>query len=68
MPRYFPCSVDFTEIHTPKIIASFYYDKEAWSMSFEKVFDSDQRTNKHLSEAISVDMELLCQGIIMFGL
>ena len=78
---------DFTEIHTPKIIASateggsslfsiFYYDKEAYlaqspqmykeqlTMSFEKVFEiapifraESSRTNKHLSEAISVDME-----------
>ncbi len=77
----------FTEIHTPKIIASateggaslfsiFYYDKEAYlaqspqmykeqlTMSFEKVFEiapifraESSRTNKHLSEAISVDIE-----------
>ena len=78
---------DFTEISTPKIIASateggaalfsiFYYDKEAFlaqspqlykeqlTMSFERVFEiapifraEPSRTNRHLSEAISVDME-----------
>lgn len=78
---------DFTEINTPKIIASateggaalfpiFYYDKEAFlaqspqlykeqlTMSFERVFEiasifraEPSRTNRHLAEAISIDME-----------
>ena len=78
---------DFTEISTPKIIASateggaalftiFYYDKQAFlaqspqlykeqlTMSFERVFEvapifraEASRTNRHLSEAISIDME-----------
>ena len=78
---------DFTEISTPKIIASateggaslfsiFYYDKAAFlaqspqlykeqlTMSFEKVFEiasifraEPSRTNRHLAEAISIDME-----------
>lgn len=78
---------DFTEISTPKIIASateggaalfpiFYYNKEAFlaqspqlykeqlTMSFERVFEiapifraEPSRTNRHLCEAISVDME-----------
>ena len=77
----------FTEISTPKIIASateggaalfaiFYYNKEAFlaqspqlykeqlTMSFERVFEiapifraEASRTNRHLSEAISIDME-----------
>ncbi|MCY4490864.1 MAG: aspartate--tRNA(Asn) ligase [Thaumarchaeota archaeon] len=77
----------FTEINTPKIIASateggaalfpiFYYNKEAFlaqspqlykeqlTMSFEKVFEiapifraEQSRTNRHLAEAISIDME-----------
>ena len=77
----------FTEINTPKMIASateggsalfpiFYYDKEAFlaqspqlykeqlTMSFEKVFEigpifraESSRTNRHLAEAISVDLE-----------
>ena len=77
----------FTEISTPKIIASateggsalfpiFYYDKEAFlaqspqlykeqlTMSFEKVFEigpifraESSRTNRHLAEAISIDIE-----------
>jgi aspartyl-tRNA synthetase len=78
---------DFTEISTPKMIASateggsalfpiFYYDKEAFlaqspqlykeqlTMSFERVFEispifraEPSRTNRHLAEAISIDME-----------
>lgn len=78
---------DFTEISTPKMIASateggaalfpiFYYDRQAFlaqspqlykeqlTMSFEKVFEiapifraEPSRTNRHLSEAISIDME-----------
>ena len=78
---------DFTEISTPKLIASateggaalfsiFYYDKEAFlaqspqlykeqlTMSFERVFEiapifraESSRTNRHLAEAISIDME-----------
>ncbi|MXX21314.1 MAG: aspartate--tRNA(Asn) ligase [Cenarchaeum sp. SB0665_bin_23] len=78
---------DFTEINTPKIIASateggaalfsiFYYDKEAFlaqspqlykeqlTMSFERVFEiasifraEPSRTNRHLAEAISIDLE-----------
>ena len=77
----------FTEISTPKVIASateggsalfpiFYYDKEAFLaqspqlykeqlvMSFESVFEiapifraESSRTNRHLAEANSVDME-----------
>src|SRR3989338_492965 len=77
----------FTEINTPKMIATateggaalfpiFYYNKEAFlaqspqlykeqlTMSFEKVFEiapifraEPSRTNRHLSEAISIDME-----------
>ena len=78
---------DFTEINTPKMIATateggaalfpiFYYDKEAFLaqspqlykeqlvMSFEKVFEiapifraESSRTNRHLAEAISIDVE-----------
>lgn len=78
---------DFTEINTPKMIATateggaalfpiFYYNKEAFlaqspqlykeqlTMSFEKVFEiapifraEPSRTNRHLAEAISIDME-----------
>ena len=78
---------NFTEINTPKMIATateggaalfpiFYYNKEAFlaqspqlykeqlTMSFEKVFEiapifraEPSRTNRHLSEAISVDFE-----------
>ena len=78
---------DFTEVNTPKMIATateggaalfpiFYYNKEAFlaqspqlykeqlTMSFEKVFEiapifraEPSRTNRHLSEAISVDFE-----------
>lgn len=78
---------NFTEINTPKIIASateggaalfaiFYYNKEAFlaqspqlykeqlTMSFEKVFEiapifraEASRTNRHLAEAISIDLE-----------
>ena len=78
---------DFTEINTPKMIATateggaalfpiFYYNKEAFlaqspqlykeqlTMSFEKVFEiapifraEPSRTNRHLSEAISIDFE-----------
>ena len=77
----------FTEINTPKMIATateggaalfpiFYYNKEAFlaqspqlykeqlTMSFEKVFEiapifraEPSRTNRHLAEAISIDME-----------
>ena len=77
----------FTEINTPKMIATateggaalfpiFYYNKEAFlaqspqlykeqlTMSFEKVFEiapifraEPSRTNRHLSEAISIDFE-----------
>jgi aspartyl-tRNA synthetase len=77
----------FTEINTPKIIATateggaalfpiFYYNKEAFlaqspqlykeqlTMSFEKVFEiapifraEPSRTNRHLAEAISIDLE-----------
>lgn len=78
---------EFTEINTPKIIATateggaalfpiFYYNKEAFlaqspqlykeqlTMSFEKVFEiapifraEPSRTNRHLAEAISIDLE-----------
>lgn len=78
---------DFTEINTPKMIATateggaalfpiFYYNKEAFlaqspqlykeqlTMSFEKVFEiapifraEPSRTNRHLAEAISIDLE-----------
>ncbi len=78
---------NFTEINTPKIIATateggaalfpiFYYNKEAFlaqspqlykeqlTMSFEKVFEiapifraEPSRTNRHLAEAISIDLE-----------
>jgi len=78
---------NFTEINTPKMIATateggaalfpiFYYNKEAFlaqspqlykeqlTMSFEKVFEiapifraEPSRTNRHLAEAISIDME-----------
>jgi len=78
---------NFTEINTPKMIATateggaalfpiFYYNKEAFlaqspqlykeqlTMSFEKVFEiapifraEPSRTNRHLSEAISIDFE-----------
>ena len=78
---------DFTEISTPKMIASateggaalfpiFYYNRQAFlaqspqlykeqlTMSFEKVFEiapifraEPSRTNRHLSEAISIDFE-----------
>ena len=77
----------FTEINTPKMIATateggaalfpiFYYNKEAFLaqspqlykeqliMSFEKVFEiapifraESSRTNRHLAEAISIDLE-----------
>lgn len=77
----------FTEINTPKIIATateggaalfpiFYYNKQAFLaqspqlykeqlvMSLERVFEiapifraESSRTNRHLSEAISIDME-----------
>ena len=77
----------FTEINTPKMIATateggaalfpiFYYNKEAFlaqspqlykeqlTMSFEKVFEiapifraEPSRTNRHLAEAISIDLE-----------
>ena len=77
----------FTEINTPKMIATateggaalfpiFYYNREAFlaqspqlykeqlTMSFEKVFEiapifraEPSRTNRHLAEAISIDME-----------
>ncbi|MEK0338151.1 MAG: aspartate--tRNA(Asn) ligase, partial [Nitrosopumilus sp.] len=80
-------SQKFTEIHTPKMIATateggaalfaiFYYNKEAFlaqspqlykeqlTMSFEKVFEiapifraEPSRTNRHLAEAISIDLE-----------
>jgi aspartyl-tRNA synthetase len=78
---------NFTEINTPKMIATateggaalfpiFYYNKEAFLaqspqlykeqlvMSFEKVFEigpifraEPSRTNRHLAEAISIDLE-----------
>jgi len=78
---------NFTEVNTPKMIATateggaalfpiFYYNKEAFlaqspqlykeqlTMSFEKVFEiapifraEPSRTNRHLSEAISIDFE-----------
>lgn len=77
----------FTEINTPKMIATateggaalfpiFYYNKEAFlaqspqlykeqlTMSFEQVFEiapifraEPSRTNRHLAEAISIDLE-----------
>jgi aspartyl-tRNA synthetase len=77
----------FTEINTPKMIASateggaalfpiFYYNRQAFlaqspqlykeqlTMSFERVFEiapifraEPSRTNRHLSEAISIDFE-----------
>ena len=80
-------SQKFTEINTPKIIATsteggaalfsiFYYNKVAFlaqspqlykeqlTMSFEKVFEiasifraESSRTNRHLAEAISIDLE-----------
>ena len=80
-------SQKFTEINTPKMIATateggaalfpiFYYNKEAFlaqspqlykeqlTMSFEKVFEiapifraEPSRTNRHLAEAISIDLE-----------
>ena len=80
-------SENFTEINTPKMIATateggaalfpiFYYNKEAFlaqspqlykeqlTMSFEKVFEiapifraEPSRTNRHLAEAISIDLE-----------
>ena len=80
-------SQTFTEINTPKMIATateggaalfpiFYYNKEAFlaqspqlykeqlTMSFEKVFEiapifraEPSRTNRHLAEAISIDLE-----------
>ncbi|MCH7966425.1 MAG: aspartate--tRNA(Asn) ligase [Thaumarchaeota archaeon] len=80
-------SQKFTEIHTPKMIATateggaalfaiFYYNKEAFlaqspqlykeqlTMSFEKVFEiapifraESSRTNRHLAESISIDLE-----------
>ena len=80
-------SESFTEINTPKMIATateggaalfpiFYYNKEAFlaqspqlykeqlTMSFEKVFEiapifraEPSRTNRHLAEAISIDLE-----------
>ena len=78
---------EFTEVNTPKMIATateggaalfpiFYYNKEAFlaqspqlykeqlTLSFEKVFEiapifraEPSRTNRHLSEAISIDLE-----------
>jgi aspartyl-tRNA synthetase len=85
--REFLARQGFTEINTPKMIATateggaalfpiFYYDREAFlaqspqlykeqlTMSFESVFEigpifraEPSRTNRHLSEAISVDVE-----------
>ena len=85
--REYLYSLDFTEVNTPKMIATateggaalfpiFYYNRQAFlaqspqlykeqlTMSFEKVFEiapifraESSRTNRHLSEAISVDIE-----------
>lgn len=85
--REFLFTERFTEVNTPKIIATaseggtalfpiFYYDREAFmaqspqiykeqlTMSFENVFEigpifraEPSRTNRHLSEAISIDIE-----------
>jgi aspartyl-tRNA synthetase len=85
--REFLARQGFTEINTPKMIATateggaalfpiFYYDREAFlaqspqlykeqlTMSFESVFEigpifraEPSRTNRHLSEATSVDVE-----------
>ncbi len=86
---------NFTEINTPKMIATateggaalfpiFYYNKEAFlaqspqlykeqlTMSFEKVFEiapifraEPSRTNRHLAEAISIDLEEAFVDIMM---
>ncbi|MEO9363629.1 MAG: aspartate--tRNA(Asn) ligase [Nitrososphaera sp.] len=85
--REFLSRQDFTEVSTPKMIATateggaalfpiFYYDREAFlaqspqlykeqlTMAFESVFEigpifraEPSRTNRHLSEATSVDVE-----------
>lgn len=86
--REFLSKEGFTEVNTPKMIATsteggaalfpiFYYDREAFlaqspqlykeqlTMSFENVFEigpifraEPSRTNRHLSEAISIDTEM----------
>jgi nondiscriminating aspartyl-tRNA synthetase len=85
--REFLVKKEFTEVNTPKMIATateggaalfpiFYYDREAFlaqspqlykeqlTMAFENVFEigpifraEPSRTNRHLSEAISIDVE-----------
>src|ERR671920_2136001 len=85
--REFLVREEFTEVNTPKMIATateggaalfpiFYYDREAFlaqspqlykeqlTMAFENVFEiapifraEPSRTNRHLSEAISIDIE-----------
>ena len=85
--REFLVKKEFTEVNTPKMIATateggaalfpiFYYDREAFlaqspqlykeqlTMAFENVFEigpifraEPSRTNRHLSEAISIDAE-----------
>ena len=85
--REFLIRKEFTEVNTPKMIATateggaalfpiFYYDREAFlaqspqlykeqlTMAFENVFEigpifraEPSRTNRHLSEAISIDVE-----------
>jgi nondiscriminating aspartyl-tRNA synthetase len=85
--REFLVRQGFTEVNTPKMIATateggaalfpiFYYDREAFlaqspqlykeqlTMAFENVFEigpifraEPSRTNRHLSEAISIDVE-----------
>jgi nondiscriminating aspartyl-tRNA synthetase len=85
--REFLVKQNFTEVDTPKMIATsteggaalfpiFFYDREAFlaqspqlykeqlTMAFENVFEigpifraEPSRTNKHLSEAISIDVE-----------
>jgi nondiscriminating aspartyl-tRNA synthetase len=85
--REFLVKQGFTEVNTPKMIATateggaalfpiFYYDREAFlaqspqlykeqlTMAFENVFEigpifraEPSRTNRHLSEAISIDVE-----------
>ena len=85
--REFLVREEFTEVNTPKMIATateggaalfpiFYYDREAFlaqspqlykeqlTMAFENVFEigpifraEPSRTNRHLSEAISIDVE-----------
>jgi nondiscriminating aspartyl-tRNA synthetase len=85
--RKFLSELGFTEVNTPKMIATateggaalfpiFYYDREAFlaqipqlykeqlTMAFENVFEigpifraEPSRTNRHLSEAISIDVE-----------